>query len=813
MASTGDSRGVELDQFPAELINRVTIHKTPTASLLSQGLASTINMETIKPLDFKKRTLNLNVRDTRSGVSTGLPEGTGERQSFSYIDQFNDGTLGVAFGVTKSKDVGATSSNGGGNAWGRWDRPVQYNGQTVQAPGGFGEEIANSTSTREGAMAVLQFKPNKDFETTLDLFTSKGTFNKQRTILEGSIGCYTTPGQDGPCSNHPYKPLGNVSPGAKLTTVGSNTYLEAATMGVSGVIQEKLEGGDDSLNAWGWNTKFKTGNWTNKVDFARSNVVRNSSRFETTAGLPGVYTSAQLPTISWTGYVPGGTFFEQTAKFAGINYADRNQVKLTDVYGWSGGTSFPQAGYASLPKVEDSINSARFSGSRSLDMGMLTGVEAGINFSERSKTRTNPEGVLRILGGNPYGAVTIPGSATAYLPTLGINVATWNPNGSVGTIYEQVPKVDKDILNKDWSVNEKVRTAYVKGDLEGKINGVNFTGNIGGQLVNTDQSSTGFNVNGCQDANNCNPANITRKTAGTSYYDFNPSLNLNFDLGNDQVLRFGAAKVLTRANMGDLRASQTVNTTGATITGGSGNPELNPFRARSLDLSYEKYFGKSGYFSVAGFHKNLDNYIINAPVAFNFAPWMTAQQLAMKGGNGNGLLYKPVNGQGGNISGIEFAINVPFSMIHKSLNGFGIQTNFSSTSSSVNLPSSGFKTADLSGSNVPLPGLSKTVNNTRVYYEDHGFQISVASRKRSDFLGEISNFQDDRSLTYIKGDSVVDLQVGYEFGSGYLKGLSVLLQANNMTNAKFERYRDTPANSLGQIKYGKTYLMGVNYKY
>ena len=53
--STGDSRGVEFDQYPAELINAVTVYKTPDASLVGQGLSGTVNMQTIRPLDFGER--------------------------------------------------------------------------------------------------------------------------------------------------------------------------------------------------------------------------------------------------------------------------------------------------------------------------------------------------------------------------------------------------------------------------------------------------------------------------------------------------------------------------------------------------------------------------------------------------------------------------------------------------------------------------------------------------------------------------------------------------------------------------------------
>jgi iron complex outermembrane receptor protein len=59
---------------------------------------------------------------------------------------------------------------------------------------------------------------------------------------------------------------------------------------------------------------------------------------------------------------------------------------------------------------------------------------------------------------------------------------------------------------------------------------------------------------------------------------------------------------------------------------------------------------------------------------------------------------------------------------------------------------------------------------------------------------------------------VTDLQLGYELQSGPAKGLSVIFQINNLGNAEFIRYRETPANEIERTKYGQTYLFGLNYK-
>ena len=792
-ASTGDSRGVEFDQFPAELLGSIVIHKTPEASLVGQGLASTIDLRTVRPLDFNKRTFSANVRSQRSGIDSGAGEGKGDRQSFSYVDQFADRTLGIALGYTKLKDAGAEQLKF--NTWGGWNIDVPYQGKNVKIFGGFGADTEQSTSDREGLMAVIQYKPNKDFETVLDVFSSKGTFGLKKTGIEGATG-----------DNAKYDPAGTLT----NAVINSAGFATSGTIDkFKGVIRNHMEAGEDSLDSFGWNTKMKIGEWRANADIAQSKVFRQSSRYETTAGLVGNgNTTGRTDTLSWTGF--NGTNLADTVLKTGLNYTDRSLMKLTDVNGWGGGPGFPQAGYTAIPTVTDQVDSVRFSGRKNVDYGHVSAIEIGANFSDRKKVRTTLEGTLFIKGSDPYAGVDIPGTSTNVAGTSGIQVASWDPRGSLGTIYGVAKTVNSDILNKDWSVHEKVTTSFIKGDLDGKLLGMPYRGNVGAQLVNTDQSSTGFNVNvpNCNSVATCPTATIAN---GKTYSDFNPSLNLNFDAGNDQVVRLGVAKVLARPNMSDMRASMNMSydTSKGMYTGDGGNPGLEPFRAKSFDVSYEKYFGKKGYVSIAGFYKNLDTYILKTATPFDFKG-LTPAGLTY---SSMGMLTRPINGQGGEISGVEVAINVPFSMLTPALDGFGVMANMSSTASNVSLPTSAFSTNDIGKDKIPLPGLSKNVNNLRFYYEKSGFQFAVAGRQRSDFLGEISDFQDNRQLTFIKGETVVDLQAGYEFQQGPAKGLSVLFQVNNASNAQFQRYSNTPDNIVEKVKYGKIYLMGATYKF
>lgn len=795
-ASTGDSRGVEFDQFPAELLSQVVIYKTPDAGLVGQGLSSTIDLRTVRPLDFGKRAIAINARQQKTGVDSGSGEGTGDRVSLSYVDQFADRKVGIALGFTKLKENGAQIQRF--NGWGGWVTDVAYGGGTVKTPGGFGSDLEQTVANREGAMAVLQIRPSKDTEVSLDYFRSKGDFGTYKHGLEGPVGGLSTGGYD--------------SGGTLRTAVVSGGVATSGTIdNFRGVIRNHAEAYQDELDAFGLNFKTKLGAWRGVADLSKSEVTRNSERFETTAGLPKNVTNAN-DTISWSGF--NGSDTSAVKYTTGLNYSDASLMKLTNVQGWGGGL---QDGYIANPRVDDKIEAVRLSAKRDISAGPLSTLELGVNRTERTKERTTVEGALLLTGNttaNSGYSVAMPNSFVTTAGSTGIPILAWNPIGSMGTVYQKAAWRDPDILAKNWKVSEEVTTSYVRSDLDGKIGKVEYKGNVGLQFVQTSQSSQGFNI----DTSRCNGAAHTCvetvSRGGSSYSDVLPSLNVNFDIGNDSVVRLGAAKVMARPNMADMRSAFGFGWDNGEqkFKGGGGNPELEPFRASALDVSYEKYWGNKAYFAVAGFYKNLDSYIIQQGTRFDYAPYVTANTTRPPGASTVGVLTKPVNGSGGRISGLELTASFPLGMVAKPLDGFGIQLTHSDTSSSIKPPTSGFSTNDVGVASLPLPGLSRQVTSLQFYYEKHGLQFRVAQRQRSDFLGEITDFQDNRQLTFIKGESIVDLQVGYEFQRGLLKGLSVLFQANNLTNAEFQRYRETPANVIEKVKYGKTYLLGVNYK-
>src|SRR5262249_48630314 len=148
-----------------------------------------------------------------------------------------------------------------------------------------------------------------------------------------------------------------------------------------------------------------------------------------------------------------------------------------------------------------------------------------------------------------------------------------------------------------FNVNEKVKTAFVRVNIDSKWGSLPVRGNLGVQYVRSEQSSDGFAWN--DGPGTPSGGAVVPLHGGATYSDVLPSLNLAFNLQDDLILRFGLGKTMARPRMDDMRAGadQPALTEilsnpgfGTWSANGGGNPELKPWRAKSVDLTLEKYF-------------------------------------------------------------------------------------------------------------------------------------------------------------------------------------------------------------------------------
>jgi iron complex outermembrane receptor protein len=100
--TTSDNRSVELDQYPSEIVNQVVVYKSPTASLVGQGLVGTIDIRTIRPLETGERIIAVGARGSWADIGA-LNAGSkefGYRVNGTFVDQFADDTLGISLAAS-----------------------------------------------------------------------------------------------------------------------------------------------------------------------------------------------------------------------------------------------------------------------------------------------------------------------------------------------------------------------------------------------------------------------------------------------------------------------------------------------------------------------------------------------------------------------------------------------------------------------------------------------------------------------------------------------------------------------------------------
>lgn len=779
-----DSRGVEYDAYPSELINGVRLYKSPDATLMGQGISGTVDMQSIRPLSLKKRQIVLGVGFQQPSDGVGP---TGDRQNlrFSYVDQFN-GVVGIALGYARSSGTSYSRETS------FWDGMETFS-SGERLPFGKNVSLGNiqNKTTREGFMGVLEFKPNRNFHSTIDVYSS--TTDRE----EISRKLLFTDMQSGTLSNATV--ANGFATSGTITNRGTDHILQA--------IGKKQK---DENFAIGWNNKLRFGDAsTIMLDLSKSKSTRKETIIDSNARIAGANTALTFDT---RGGFP--TFTN------GFDFAGASGLTLGSIWG---------NGWMKMPTVTDELNSVRLEYNHAIGGKLFSDWTVGINVSDRSKVLGMTEGSI-----DPGANTLVPRNGTAVAGfNGGVSIPTWNSLQLLNGVYTYTDMGNQWwAQNKNWRVDEKVRTIYSKLDIDTSVSGMKLRGNVGVQVVEAEQSSSGAaNITvatwgngatcpggGASVGGNCYAIQQTGGVRFDSYKytDVLPSLNLALSMSNDQILRLGAGKMVARPTMRDLRAnalvecwSPSANPTSCSgnRSGSGGNPVLEPFRANTIDIGYEKYFGRKAYVGAAAFFRKLDTFIYTETTELNFVnPLLGSTAYPTT------RFSMPRNGQGGTISGIELTANLPLDLLTPSLSGFGVYISHSNTNSSVNIPNSAGGSAD----KMEMPGLSKRVTNLSVYYEKAGFSARLGQRSRSDFIGEITTNEYERQYRYKKAENIIDMQLGYEFREGTFKGLSVFLQANNLTNAAAEEYA---INANGQrepkqkITYGRSFMLSAAYKF
>lgn len=831
--STGDNRSIEFEQYPSELLSSVVVYKTPDAGLIGQGLAGTIDLRTTRPLSYGSRAMVFNLRgEANSHDDLGADsDDKGYRASFSYIDQFADDTIGVTFGVARLVSPLATRGAGVYEPWhanGVPDLSTSPNPNGVQNPGvgpdtfitdGIKVRTDMGENQRDGAMAALQWRPSENFSSVFDVYYTRRKQEDNARSLEVNLGNYPSPCCDGTFPDG--TEFGYANP-----TIRDNTVVGADLLLRVPLARNFLFKTQDRILALGWNNEWLAGDWTYTLDVSHSKAKRNEQQYETNAQIAPL---TNAPDGAPRNIYDTGTFAISNDGMPrlhfGQNYADPALVQVgPTIYG---------AGYSKIPRITDELTSGRIDVGYTLNRLWMSDLVFGVNYADREKDKFQPEGGLNTIGGGYFQIDPEFLESPTNLGYAGAGQAlAWNVPAVLANYYQPIvynvagTPGQEFLIGKNWNVQEKVTTGFVRGSLDHELSSsVTLRGNVGLQLVHTDQTARALQSN-IIDANG--GREIVPIEESKDYNDVLPAINLAFMLPSDQAVRVGIARELARARMDQLKASNEIGFDSATgLPGGSGGtPNLDPWRANAFDLSYEKYLGSGAYLSAAAFYKDLKTYIFNSTEADhdfsdllgelppNYFIDANHDGIPDVTPTPTGKFTRPLNGKGGSLKGIEVATSLTGDLITPALSGFGVILSYAHTESSIRIvdpPGNNFITGNNLG-NIPLPGLSENVWSATVYYENAGFSARVGTRARSKYIGEVTNFANDRSLKYVKGDQLTDAQIGYEFGPGRLQGLSLLLQVNNLTDEPYIAYAVTETRQQDFQEYGRQILLGVNYK-
>lgn len=835
--STSGSRSIEFDQYPSELISSAAVYKSPKASLIEGGVAGTVELETASPLNNDQtHKFVANVRGMYNDRASEVSDATefGDRISFSYQGKYLDDTLGVALGYarlfqpsvatqfiglayndTKDVDGAANDTNG----------PLA-NPENEYISEGFELQHLGGEETRNGYLAAIEWAPVDNFKLKGDAFLSR--FDKEsfarglRVKLGGPTAAYANAQLDG-----------NAVIGAAVNrTSQSYTRVEI----VNDDNQDFDEVDSFGVNADWQVTDRLSVNADVSLSRAKSNfrngllwsLVAEDANAETPVFDNNVAINYQLNGLN----LPD-VGFNQAAAFSDI---DRVMVSKYGIY---------------PDQTEDEVTAFRLDFKYELESDIFSSVEFGARYSDREYSRKRS--VFEYGNDGAFSATQPPLRLTddmasvvdwqgefSYFPSyLAIDLDkalnAWFPDGTPEPVQtwgnaDGVDDAQGYTSNYSWtvlqsgSVFEDVLAAYVMVNINTQIGGLDLSGNVGVRRVETDQSATVLeNVAGdarlgaqnIVDENGIVNNLYAPNVLGTKYTDYLPSLNLNLQLNDNSLVRFAAAKVMSRAPINRLAGDASANVSDDGVINGSStnNPFLKPFYADQYDLSYEYYFEEgNGTIAAALFYKNIDSFVETLSIenfdfkgnGFNVPDSIEDPVSGEQVATTNGIYTTAVNnGEGGYIRGLELAYTQVFTFLPEPFNGLGANASYSYTESEIeSITSLGGDTLAQS-----LPGLSNNVFNATVFYSMDDFETRLNVRYRDEFVSE--QVAINEQVVNFDAETVVDFQTSYRFSDS----LTMLLQVNNLTDEPTQSYFGSEQRTGTTQYFGRQFYLGFTYSH
>ncbi|SEN61843.1 TonB-dependent receptor [Sphingomonas gellani] len=762
LATENQGREFSFDILPAELINRVDVSKTPIASQIDGGIASTVDMYTARPFDFAGTKfvasgqanydkLRGKASPQASGLfSTKLADGTiGILGAVSYIDRQIEGRRIFTDGWEANQNLDLNK-----------DGTPEFTGVSLPTYVEYG--VNSTTRKRLSGLATVQWKPTDTIVLTLDGLYSKLDVNDDNKVffVYGGPGDITAATVD---ANKTITSYTGIASGPTITNQ------------VRPRLAKTKEGG---LNLDWHPTSQISALLDLSYSKATDNTGGNQAWFESNLAQPG--------------YSPARVNF---------SLSDRG----LPVYSGLGDildTSNARAGYLTFEgvSVADRIYQLNTQVKYQADGGILRSLTAGANYVDRKKERFSyktPDALQSVFSGVPYpqsvfgkpadaddffGVGMFPGGfptysvadLQAYLLSDATIAATANPDATRAALAANGGGLGVVLIpSNSGSAQEKTISTFAQASLGGELGSRNWSANIGIRFTKTDVTSRGFGQEilsittpgpGLDPIVNLSaPQPIVAKG---SYAQALPTANVKIDAFRNVVFQAAVAKTLTRATLSDLLLIRNINPRPRERAITDGNPDLQPITAWNYDTALTWYIDRSSYVSIAGFYKSIKN--VSESVT------STIEVLGL-----DFRRTRPENVGTDTYKGIELSGQYTFNGLPAPLDGLGVQANFS------------------------LVAPDATTYNVVGFYEKGPLQARIAYNYRQSYR---QTEQGNRGQPVdVAAYGIWDASINYAL----TPNVTLFAQGLNLFNEKTNLYSVYKERTITYESYGPRYALGV----
>lgn len=779
--SVSRTRSFDYSVFASELFSRVDVYKSYSVHLDEGGIGGTVNLTTPKPFDYD---------GTRAVFSVKASENT-------RAEELNPRVAGILsgnwenFGALVSAAYSETDTVEFGTRLYSWV-PVTYDANNILAQGFDAATYARLTNAggafpddrdkffhpegmvlqtwanhreRLGVTSAFQYNPREDVKLTLDVLYGRISNDRQESAL-GTVG-----------ANELYRDI-NGTQRLKSAVIEGDNIVAASYDGVDLRSEGKISRDE---------TKFQqtvlNGTWKPTASLSIDGMLGYARSELDSPVFDKIFLEKKNQSITFD-------FRHPELRRKGVAGIIDYELDLTDLAGWN---------LTRAATTEDHLrNEFR---TAKLDATWNLGGEGSVQLGTMYKEFVN-EGYKRNVDRryDPLSPTTPQMSKYVWdMPSLAAYVVP-----DVNESYPLIPSHPRDLgpqFNRpgtDFSVSEDTLALYSQYNIATELGSIPFRANIGVRYVKTDVLSDGTaNLGG----------GVLSPVSISSDYDyFLPAFSLAWDLTNQLVMRVGANRNISRPTLTDMRAAGdvTVLQTGGTIR--SGNPELAPFVADSVDVSLEYYHGRGNYLAIGAFHKDMQSFIVNETKSIPYGETgFPLEFLASQPNNTAATLFdvgRPVNGDGASIAGAELAAHQSFDFLSGAFRNFGVIANvtYADGKTLYTIAEERFE--------LPLFELSKWSANATLYYEASSWGARVSYAFRDTYLignGPESNIGEGRRPTHN-----IDFAAFYNVS----RNLRVLLEATDLTEQPIDQYFDVFNNRTGALtRAGRNYLLGATYQF